>query len=223
VRCVTAETVLKLGVPHQLAPSLALNVWRDLHHLAGRGQRLVDRREALLVEPWPRADRDSRRRLMAHDTRLIDGGAHIHRCGKNPAWTEARRQLLVGLDAVLQRDEHRGVADGGSQVVQDRFGLMRLDADQHEVGRPAFGCLRADRHARDVDVTENRGLDAQSASPHGLELCAPRHEMHVAAGSYQQGSEERADASGAIDQDSHGTYSVGEIAPRRYRSLSSGL
>jgi hypothetical protein len=56
----------------------------------------------------------------------------------------------------------------------------------------------------------------------GPEERSSRDEVDVTAGLRQQCSEEHADTTGTVDQDSHGTNSVGGSVPCKYRSRSSG-
>ena len=100
---------------------------------------------------------------MADHAGFIERRADVHGGGQHAAAPESRRQLLVGFDAVLQRDHHRVVTNDGGQIVEDGVGLMRLDADEDEIRASAVGSTRVDRHPRDLDVANQVRLDAQPA------------------------------------------------------------
>jgi hypothetical protein len=82
---------------------------------------------------------------MAHHARFFERCANVHGGGQDAAAAEPCGQLFIGFNAILQRHHDGVLVDGRREIVEDRFGLLRLDADEDEIRASAVGGTRIHR------------------------------------------------------------------------------
>ena len=99
---------------------------------------------------------------------------------------ESGAQLLVRLDAVLERNDHRVRPDRGGKVVENPRKLLCLHANQDKIGGAGRGRGIGRRHRGTVIDPSSREL---IVSPRARSACSwmpAGDEVHVFAGASKQ-------------------------------------
>jgi hypothetical protein len=132
----------------------------------------------------------------------FDGGGADHRVPARPL-----TQTLFLADAVLQRAHHAHPIPDGLRLGQGSFGVLGLGEQDHQV---EF----AERIARVGNAAEVlahheiavNAADAQAVGLDGVHVAGPANQGHVLAGASQHAAEDRAQAAGAANDESHGLF-----------------
>ena len=145
-----------------------------------------------------RADHEVAPAVVLDDPRLghrrgdIDHGRHD---GLGHAPGDRRRVL----DAVLQAEDERAGAEMRRHRVGHRFGVGRLDAEQHQVGALHRRELDARRDGHDLDPIG--AFEAQARALDRLDVRGTADQGDGMAGLGERGAEEAADGAGTDDRD----------------------
>ena len=120
----------------------------------------------------------------------------------------AGEDLLV-LDAVLEREDDRLGADDRTQYGGCRGRVVRLDADEHEVGPRSVRGVADGVHGWQVEgaLGEPHG---EAVAPERFEVLAARHEGHVVAALGEARAEIATDGAGSQDEDPHQSPTVSQ-------------
>ena len=114
------------------------------------------------------------------------------------------------------------LATSGSQASGGALRVAHLDREQDGIGRRNLARVGHHLHGLEVQRAE-LAVETQTASPHGLQMRAARHEGHVVAGRRQARAEVAADAARPHHRNLHGVITTRPtILPAR-RSSSERL
>ena len=140
---------------------------------------------------------------MTDDAGLLQCCADVDDRRHDASSAKTRRQLLVGLDAILQRHDQGVGPDGRREIIENAGHLMGLYADQRQINASQCRGAGDRRHPRQVDVAEHVRPNRETVAPQRIEMCTARDEVHVRTGTRQQPAEESADTAGAIHENLH--------------------
>ena len=116
-------------------------------------------------------------------------------------------QPLRIVDAVLQAEDGCVRPQASGQRAAGLFGIGRLDAEQHEVGRGEGGCVG--RGFRGQVALEALHVQQQAMRVDGVDMRLPADEGDVMPGPQQQAAIVASDGSGADDRDLHACFPFG--------------
>ena len=143
---------------------------------------------------------------------FLDDREDVGRAPDDGPGAQPASQDLLGVDAVLQRDDdgvpahHR--RDGGGR----RLGVVELDGEQNNVDRTDAPGIVGGLEGMDARVAE-RALDPEAGGAHGLQVRAAGDEGNLGAGAGQAGAEIAADTARPHDGEAKGgVWSVGHGA-----------
>ena len=182
-----SSSVMSAGISALMPPALQASQ-----------ERLRARRDLVVVfaegEPLHRAG-------LADHARPRDRDAHVGRAAEQRLAPDDRRQHVVLLHAVLQRDDAGVGAEHGQDRARGGLGVAQLHGKDHHVdladGRGIVGRLHLGQLHRLV------AFDRETVLPHRLEVGAARHEGHVRAAGLQLRAVVAADAARTHDRDLH--------------------
>ena len=112
-----------------------------------------------------------------------------------------RAQTLRIVDAVLQAENGCFRPQVSGQRPAGLFGIGRLHANQHQIGRGERRCIG--RGPGGQVAFESLGVQQQAVGVDGVDMRLPADERHVMPGPQQQSSIVASDRSGADDRDLH--------------------
>jgi hypothetical protein len=153
---------------------------------------------------WPSssAEGDAGRPAGVHDhPRLADSGEDVGGAAHHMAFPDRLGQLLLVVDAVLQRHHGGVVPQQRAQPGRGRVGVKRLDAEQHEITRADLG-----RVVGGLDLHGEVAFDAphpQASLAEGLQVHSARDEVDFRSGLGEPAAEIAADSPGAVDSHPH--------------------
>ncbi len=191
------------GVPHELAPQQGGHVVREPVADAGLGE---DRGQVAATRAFVAghlAEEDRALGDVADDAGPGELGADLgHGAHERRQIQDGSEEALV-LDAVLQRQHRRVLADDRRDQPRRRFRVVGLDRHEYETDRVEVGDRVDGRDARQMKVTVD-ALDGDAGSSERGEIRAAREEDDVVTGAGEVGAEEAADPARTRDQDAHG-------------------
>ena len=158
----------------EFAPELLGDVVGHLHVDAFHVQCVSDARDTVRLAPVLLAEHEvgGLQTELADCARPRSGRVDIGQAGQHGVPAVSLRKRVDAAHAVLQRQHHRPVSNGGAYGRHTRVVVVALDAVEDQVGLPR--AVRA-LHCRGLDL-ERAGrvaLNAQAATVDRLEVAAP--------------------------------------------------
>ena len=152
----------------------------------GAGKRLVDRaaRGRSTRGSCPNTSPKTMRRCVPVCTMRpgdFERGRDVGRAAERARLAGDRGDLARAVDAVLQRQDDRVVAEHRRQQRQRRRVVVGLDRDEHEIDRTDLRRVLLGAAARD-EVAERGALDLEAPLADGRQVRAARDEGDVVSG-----------------------------------------
>jgi hypothetical protein len=140
----------------------------------------------------------------------FERGGDVGGAAERACLARDRRHLTRTVDAVLEAEHHRRVAEHRREERQRRRVVIRLDGVEHEIDRPdlrrvLFG------PAAGHEIAERGTLDLEAMLADGGQVGAARDERHVVAGPRQLSAEIPADRARSKNGNLHVRESFAEI------------
>ena len=194
--------------PHH-APDVGGQLRGDLRLLQRSEDALRSRRPASVHL----AERDTPEQAMLDHPRRRDHREDVRRAADGVTGAEHTVDHFDALDTVLQRDHRRVRADDGTRALEHRFRAVRLDGEQHDVGRRRSREVLDGVHVHDR-LPLGGGPDAQTRRSDRGEMRAARHERDVLTRARELRAEVAAHTARAEHDDAHHHH------PRRLKKVT---
>ena len=130
---VRATDGAKRRVPKQLSPLGFADFLADLTGNRRRGQSMFDGFRSIPHRAFQLAENDSAARRMLDHARPDELRPQVDDAGQSMLLTPTRRDLVRIIDAVLERQDRRGVADHRRQGADGHVGIVGLDAEKDKI------------------------------------------------------------------------------------------
>ena len=143
-----------------------------------------------------------------------DDAARIDALEPQPVELAADALEIPPRDAVLRADDDGVRAEQRPQLRRQRGQAVRLDAEEHDVGR-GRSSARSPVTCGRTSKSPSGLIDAQPALLHRAQVRAAREQHDVGAGPREPRADVAADRAGAGDDDSHDAFGANACATTR--------
>ena len=163
---------------HVLLPEGAHDPVRDLGGDLRASARRQKGARPLRLRPVHLAQEDTAEQHVGDDAGRLDRGEHLGDPAEHVARAEDAGELVLVVDAVLDREHARAGPDHRTDRLRGALRVERLHAEEHEIGggKPVQPLDRRHLHHR---FALDGGLDPKPVLSHRREMRAAGHERHV--------------------------------------------